>query len=265
MIKRLIMLAVMLPVFAFAAQQSPLPIESCATQAVYGFPHSNKRTTAIICRQGYVVEYDRLAHVPVWVAYELTPAHALGCIPRSNKFAADQSVEETSRPSQYAKSHYDMGHFANADDMRWDVQVEEDSFITTNMAPQLPGFNRGIWKKLEDQVRAWVLERQHPIQVYIASVYNKQQDPTLPRTDITIPHGFVKVVIDTVTHETLAFYFDNASSTNELQTFSINVYRAQQLTGVTFPLPSAPVNGTWWPAAHKSAKAYKQCNVPGNR
>ena len=32
-----------------------------------------------------------------------------------------------------------------------------ESFYLSNMSPQAASFNRGIWKKLESQVRTWAL------------------------------------------------------------------------------------------------------------
>ena len=136
-----------------ADQHEPYPLEQCAAQAPYGFPQSVKQSTTKICRKAYVLEYDVNAFVPVWVSYVLTPEHAVGCLPRSNAFAADHSINNPATPKDYAKSGYDMGHNANDGDMRWDLEVEEESFILTNMTPQLPGFNRGIWKKLERLIR----------------------------------------------------------------------------------------------------------------
>ena len=34
-----------------------------------------------------------------------------------------------------------------------------ESFLLTNMSPQAPSFNRGIWKRLEEQVRFWAIEK----------------------------------------------------------------------------------------------------------
>jgi len=37
--------------------------------------------------------------------------------------------------------------------MAFSVQTMADSFFMSNMSPQKPAFNRGIWKRLEEQVR----------------------------------------------------------------------------------------------------------------
>jgi len=31
-------------------------------------------------------------------------------------------------------------------------EANRESFLMSNISPQLPGFNRGVWKKLEEMV-----------------------------------------------------------------------------------------------------------------
>ena len=55
----------------------------------------------------------------------------------------------------YLKSGYDKGHLAPAADMKYSTTTMKESFYFSNMSPQKPEFNRGIWKELEEQVRNW--------------------------------------------------------------------------------------------------------------
>ena len=57
-------------------------------------------------------------------------------------------------PADYVGSGFDMGHIAPDGDMRWDPDVERKSSMLSNMTPQLPGLNRGLWKLLKTAVRA---------------------------------------------------------------------------------------------------------------
>jgi len=81
-------------------------------------------------------------------------------VKRSNAFP-DYNVPEGSATNvDYQGSGYDRGHLAPAGDMSWSSQTMEESFFYSNMSPQVPGFNRGIWERLEDQVREWAIENQ---------------------------------------------------------------------------------------------------------
>ena len=59
----------------------------------------------------------------------------------------------------YKGSGYDRGHLCPAGDMSFDSIAMRESFLMSNMSPQLPGFNRGIWNSLEQKIRNWGLLR----------------------------------------------------------------------------------------------------------
>ena len=85
MIYRIAALVVLLflPATALAwTQKPPLPVAECSAQVPWGMP-SVKPSMPVICRHAYILEHDNTAKIPVWVAYTLTPANAIGCIPRS--------------------------------------------------------------------------------------------------------------------------------------------------------------------------------------
>ena len=46
----------------------------------------------------------------------------------------------------------------------------KDSFLMSNISPQLPGFNRGIWKRLEEQVRQFAL-KENTLYVVTGTVF----------------------------------------------------------------------------------------------
>jgi len=46
-----------------------------------------------------------------------------------------------------------MGHLANSESIDASIAANSETFLMSNMPPQLPGFNRAIWKGLENQER----------------------------------------------------------------------------------------------------------------
>jgi endonuclease G len=247
---------------AFAEQAKPLPIDSCiGTRAPYGLILSKKSNTTVVCRAGYVLEHDNTAHIPIWVSYDLEPINAIGCLPRSDAFATDESLAPgaASTMKDYSKSGYDTGHMANDGDFRWNAQRSKESFILSNMAPQLPAFNRGIWKRLEGATRGWAISRGHTLVIYVGPIYSRDQDLRLKNSDVTIPHSFFKIIIDQNSGETLAFIFNHEGSSSNLQTFMTSVPEIQRQTGLVIPLPSnAKLSSTLWPIVLKNATSTKK-------
>jgi endonuclease G len=249
-----------LSLVANAQQLPPKDLSTCLVQIPYGQPKSKKQNTSLICRRAYLLEHDNNAKIPKWVSYTLTPERAVGCAVRSDSFAADQSLPAGQRAElkDYAKSGYDTGHIANSSDMLWDITAERESFILSNMTPQLPGFNRGIWKKLEDQTRAWASDRKNTLLIYAGPIYSKQ-DQMIGKNSVIVPHAFFKIIIDTKTRETLVFRFDHEPSTAKLDTFLTSLAQVQKETSVMFPVPkNAVYSASIWESKSKNVSKAKR-------
>jgi len=239
--KFLISLLLLIPSFAFGAdQQPPKPIASCAAQTPYGLP-STVAGHPVVCRTAYVLEHDPVAKIPNWVAWTLTPDHAIGCVVRTDAFAADQSLPATARstPQDYAGSGYDQGHLANDADMSWDPQVEHESFLMSNMSPQLPNVNRGTWKSLESASRAWVYSTKHPFTEYAGNIYSASSK-TIGADKVVVPDSLFKIVIDDTTKKSYAFLFPNQLGIDaDFTKFQVTVADIEKATGTTFPVPDS--------------------------
>lgn len=231
--------------FAFASQSqpTPLPPQACEIQAPYGWPKLQKSLhSAFICRNGYATFNDLDAKVSPWEVYTLLPQHTIGCVPRSNAFAADQSLPANQRatPNDYLHSGYDIGHMVNDADESWSPVVEHESFILTNMEPQLPALNRGIWKQLETMVRVWSWQYNHPLTIYVGGIYNISSDPTIGPNHVTVPHLFYKIVIDDVTKQSYAWIFPNRTPlSTDMNQFQVTVNDVEKYTDIFFPTPDS--------------------------
>jgi endonuclease G len=251
--KYLLALLVLVVTSAFADQPAPLPIEACRTSLPFGTPAVKKQVVSI-CRGSYFTVNDTSAKIPVYVSYVLSPAHATGCASRDNSFASDLSLPADSRASteDYVKNGYDIGHMANAEDLKYSEEAQNTAAILTNAAPQLPGLNRGIWKKLEDTTRGWSLSRDHALMIYTGPVYRRATDATIGRGRVTVPHGFFKIIVDLSTSEVQVFLFKHEGSQADLGTFITSLAEVQKQTGVVFPMPANPQFTGLWPITVKS-------------
>jgi len=234
---------------AFAWDQTPpLAVDHCKAHNPYGWAQTSKPVTAI-CRRAYFVAYDAAAKIPNYVTYTLTPPNALGCVARTNAFVADASVANGARPDDYAGTGYDKGHAAPDGDLSWDTQVEYESFLMTNMYPQLGGLNRGIWKLLETSVRGWAVQLNNSFTVYVGGVYDNT-DKTIG-AGVVVPHAFYKIVINNQTGAMAGWYFKHEGGQgNDLTKVRASVAQIEAKAGVKFAYPAnarelAP--GQEWP------------------
>lgn len=104
----------------------------------------------------YALCYRESYEQAEWSAYCLTSEELAKNAARSNDFRPDPEISTGSASlADYRKSSYDRGHLSPAADFAFDEQAMSETFFMSNMSPQAGGFNRGIWKDLEAQVRVW--------------------------------------------------------------------------------------------------------------
>ena len=109
----------------------------------------------IIYHSYYTLAYSEESEQASWVAYKITTDNFNSSIKRKDAFRVDPQVSTVSAElSDYRKSGYDRGHLAPAGSMKINAISMSESFFMSNMSPQLAGFNRGVWKKLEGEVRS---------------------------------------------------------------------------------------------------------------
>lgn len=170
-----------------------------------------------------------------WVAYELDLNKLNGSIKRSNRFRIDPKVITGSAElSDYKKSGYDRGHLAPAADMKWSKAAMDDSFLMSNISPQVPGFNRGVWKKLESVVRKWANDYEM-IHIVTGPVLTKKY-LTIGANNVSVPDFFFKVILDNKGPEKkgIGFVLPNKKSRKNLKDFSMNIDSVEIITGIDF-------------------------------
>jgi endonuclease G len=168
------------------------------------------------------------------VAYTLTKEKTKKLFNRSDKFIVDPQVTGTACNKDYSKSGYDRGHLAPAADMGWSSTAMAESFYYSNMSPQVPAFNRGIWKKLEELVRSWATENNT---IYIATgPVLTSSLPTMGVNKISIPKYFYKVILDYSGQDIkgIGFIIPNLGSKEPIDHFAVSIDSVEKFTGIDF-------------------------------
>ena len=254
---------------SFAWTQRPaFPVDACKTHAPYGFPNSQKPIQPI-CQQAYLVGYDASAKLPEFVMYELLPQNALGCVARTNAFAANQFVPNGATPADYVGTGYDKGHMAPDGDLSWDTQVEFESFLMTNMSPQAGSLNRGIWKLLETSVRGWVVQGNQSYWIVSGGIY-AQGDKVIGK-GVVVPHAFYKIVINNQTGQAAGWMFPHTAPYpnlgNDLTKFRMPIAQIEQQAGVKYAFPANTVElqpGKEWPVDFGALTKAKRAKCGAN-
>ena len=135
---------------------------------------------------------------PIWVSYILTKEEITSSdkLERYNKFSADPLVQTGSAvTSDYSKTGFDRGHLAPNADMNWDQASMEECFYMSNITPQKPEFNRGIWKSLEETVRKWAV-KYDSLYIVTGPDLKGVTDFIGKKNQVGVPKYFYKVILD---------------------------------------------------------------------
>lgn len=202
---------------------------------------TDERSDRVITHKGFTLSYNYDWKIPNWVAYELTNIEVEGEVPRYDKFKPDPMVPQnvSAHTNDYKHSGYDRGHMAPAADMKWDEQVMRESFYLSNICPQNPNLNGGVWKDLEEQVRE-LASQKGKIFVICGPIVN-DTSKTIGENKVVVPQAFFKVLLQEENNElhTIGFVYENISGRKPMSTYAMTVDEVEEMTNIDF-FPSLP-------------------------
>lgn len=195
----------------------------------YGVPG---KTEYLVDRVGFAAGYNSADKQPRWTIYCLTREESISSeVRRCTRFTLDQEIP-TPHPSSYTGSGYDLGHQVPAADMAFSIIAMRDSFRMSNVCPQVPGMNRGIWKRLEKWLRDTAI-REGKIWIATGPVFSRSEK-TFSKEYIPVPCAFFKVVYAPHSRKMIAFLVQNVSSDHPVFFFADTVDAVEVITGLDF-------------------------------
>jgi endonuclease G len=208
-------------------------LEKDSFQSLFLSPSSSGNQ--IIQHTNYSLSYNEQAEQADWVSYKLTPSSISNDIGRTNDFREDSLVQNGSATlADYWHSGYDRGHLAPAGSMKNDTESMSESFFMSNMSPQIPGFNRGVWKRLEEKVRYWV-ESNDSVFVTTGPILDKPID-TIGTNNVIVPRAYYKTLLafkDDIVMG-IAFLLPHEESDKSLYSFATSIDSIEVITGIDF-------------------------------
>jgi endonuclease G len=192
-------------------------------------------TNQVIRHAYYTLSYNEKFEQAEWVAYELKKSYIKNNDFRRPFFIEDSKVTSGSANwKNYKNSGYDKGHLCPAGDMEFALNAYNETFLTSNISPQLHDFNNGIWNRLEQKVRYWA-QKHDGIYVITAGVL-KESSHTIGKENVLVPKYFYKILLDDNggNYKMIAFLVPNEGSNKPLYSFVVSVDRVEEMTGIDF-------------------------------
>ena len=136
---------------------------------------------------------DKLRH-PVWCAYHVRPQAPYDAGKRPG-FTKDKSVAAAPTPNDFTRSGYDRGHMVPnyAIATRYGSDEQKKTFLMSNIVPQTPALNRGVWRDVEHRIADLWASRYGEIWVIVGCISDGNE--TVSGTSVDVPTQFYQVIV----------------------------------------------------------------------
>lgn len=212
--------------------------QQCPQHTAYGAPvWTAQAGDQELCRTNYAVIHSCSKKNPIAVMEHITPQAISGPATRRDDFREDPAVHAQcrSRLQDYAGNAYDRGHMSAAAGNTQNDTIMSESFYLSNMVPQVPNNNRGIWRILEMQIRDQVAQTGQSLHVISGAIFAPGH-ATIGQ-GVGVPTHLYKVIINRQTGNATAYLMPNAAlPVADLPKYRTTVQAVEQATGMRFPV-----------------------------
>ncbi len=190
------LLADALPVSFGRVVPLPAPVARDA-YAFAGLPASPSRLRPLL-NPGFILAYDEDLHCPVWTAYRLQKQQNWNAPERPANFQVDVRTSSRVTSADFSGSGYDRGHLAPnyAIAINYGPAAQADTFLLSNIFPQDPVLNRGLWSRLEQRIARRYASRYEEVWVLAGTTFRRP--PQRLPSGLAVPEQLFLIVVDEV-------------------------------------------------------------------
>jgi len=182
-----------------ASEPTPMPARPDAAkqseQLPFGNPSNagqNDKDNYLLMKSASAISYNNSRGTANWIQWKTTKELLGDSIPRPD-FEPDMDLPNAFRritTRDYIGTGYQRGHLVPSADRFGDPEANNETFLMTNIVPQLGALNEFPWQKLESYVRSQVRNGRYNA-YQIAGVYGEKG---FLKHRITVPANCWKVI-----------------------------------------------------------------------
>ena len=204
----------------------------------------NQPNNYLMEKPQYSMSYSRDNGGPNWVSWHLDSSW-LGSAPRQDDFRADTTLPTgwyRVLATDFSGSGFDRGHMCPSADRTITITANSATFLMTNMIPQLPANNQGVWADLESYSRTlvsqgnelYIISGGQGLQYFIANGHVAVPAQTW-KVIIVLPVGSNDVSRVTTSTRTIAVVMPNSGTIgNDWRAYRVSVDQVEAITGFDF-------------------------------
>jgi endonuclease G len=228
---------------------TPTPTPTPGEHLTMGNPSNavtnvNQPNNYLMEKPQYSLSYSRDNGGPNWVSWHLDSSW-LGSAPRQDDFRADTTLPTgwyQVQATDYSGSGFDRGHMCPSADRTITITANSATFLMTNMIPQLPANNQGVWANLESYSRSlvsqgnelYIISGGQGLQFFIANGHVAVPAQTW-KVIIVLPAGSNDVSRVTTSTRTIAVVMPNSGTIgSDWRAYRVSVDQVEAITGFDF-------------------------------
>lgn len=149
----------------------------------------------ILVKSQYALSYNKNLNVANWVSWELN-ASWFGDVSRyGGNFMQEPLLPEgyyRVTHNDYTNSGYDRGHMVRSEERTKTAEDNKSTFYTTNILPQMPDLNQGVWLNLEYYCEDLCKQNNKELFVIAGGIFRTKNKL---KGVVTVPDSCFKIVI----------------------------------------------------------------------
>ena len=192
----------------------------------------------VLRNDGFMLGYSEFRKNPLWVTYKITNTSNSKSLKRPSKFEIDSRTISRISHKDYTNTGYDRGHLApnSVISKVYGKSAQLDTFLMTNISPQIPSFNRSIWKNLETVAKKNLPSLNNEIWVITGPIFSGES-LYLGSSYIVIPSAFYKIFAMQKNAKIymLGFIIPQSAPRNDsLRKYMVSIDKIEKATGLDF-------------------------------
>ena len=211
------------------------------------YKNDSSRSYKILIHDPFIIRFNVKTNLADWVAYNLNPNKVWGFSKQQREWKRDPFLQKQSLSDKDYKGAsrygYDRGHLAPLGSFKGSALSYQHQYLT-NIAPQKKDLNRGPWKRLENQIRQFVLKGKE-VKVLTGLLYGQSEDmiknyktpppPWNVQKMKYVPSGFWKIIstkIKGILNVCSFIMPQNASSKSSFKKYIVPLKEIKKYTGL---------------------------------
>ncbi len=200
------------------------------------------RTEIIIHRQGYSLGYDLKRKTANWVWEHLTSENLQSAQEKMLfKVHEDPEIPAPFRTQlgDYRSDEFEKAYLCPPMDRRNHLAAMADTYYLSNIVPQARKLKEGVWRELEQKVRAWTKEYQS-LDVFTGPLFlaseNQMNYRLIGPNQLAVPTAFYKVIFAKKKRDwdTKCYLIPNEALNEGIDQYEVSLEEIEKASGITF-------------------------------